>query len=78
MLYRKFEFLKEFDKLDNGKFGNKYNNIQYFGIDENKENSVWKQINVLYYNSKDDFAIIINTKTDDEIEKNERRSKKFI
>ena len=78
MLYRKFEFLKEFDKLDNGKFGNKYNNIQYFGIDENKENSVGKQINVLYYNSKDDFAIIINTKTDDEIEKNERRSKKFI
>ncbi len=67
MLYRKFEFLKEFDKLDNGKFGNKYNKIQYFGIDENTKNSVGKQINVLYYNSKDDFAIIINTKTDDEV-----------
>lgn len=67
MLYRKFEFLQEFDKLDNSKFGNKYNDIQYFGIDENTENSVGNQIKVLYYNSKDDFAIIVNTKTDDEV-----------
>ena len=67
MLYRKFEFLQEFDKLDNGKFGNKYNDVQYFGIDKNTKNSVGNQIKVLYYNSKDDFAIIVNTKTDDEV-----------
>lgn len=67
MLYRKFEFLQEFDKLDNGKFGNKYKDVQYFGIDENTEDSVGNQITVLYYNSKDDFAIIVNTKTDDEV-----------
>ena len=67
MLYRKFEFLQEFDKLDNGKFGNKYNHVQYFGIDKNTKNSVGNQIEVLYYNSKDDFAIIVNTKTDDEV-----------
>lgn len=67
MLYRKFEFLQEFDKLDNGKFGNKYKNVQYFGIDKDTKNSVRKQIEVLYYNSKDDFAIIVNTKTDDEV-----------
>ena len=67
MLYRKFEFLQEFDKLDNGKFGNKYKDVQYFGIDENTKSSVGNQIRVLYYNSKDDFAIIVNTKTDDEV-----------
>lgn len=67
MLYRKFEFLQEFDKLKNEKFGDKYNNIEYFGIDENTKNSVGNQIDVLYYNSRDDFAIIINTKTDDEV-----------
>lgn len=67
MLYRKFEFLQEFDKLENGKFGDRYDDIEYFGIDENTENSVGNQIDVLYYNSKDDFAIIINTKTDDEV-----------
>ena len=67
MLYRKFEFLQEFDKLENGKFGNKYNDIKYFGIDKNTKNSVGDQIDVLYYNSKDDFAIIINTKNNDEV-----------
>ena len=67
MLYRKFEFLQEFDKLDNDKFGKKYKNIEYFGIDKNTKNSVGKQIKVLYYNSKDDFAILINTKTNDEV-----------
>lgn len=36
-------------------------------IDESTKNSVGNQIDVLYYNSKDDFAIIVNTKTDDEV-----------
>ena len=67
MLYRKFEFLQEFDKLDNDKFGNEYKDVEYFGIDKNTENSVGNQITVLYYNSKDDFAILINTKTNDEV-----------
>jgi hypothetical protein len=67
MLYRKFEFLQEFDKLGNEKFGDKYDDIEYFGIDKNTKNSVGNQIDVLYYHSKDDFAIIINTKTDDEV-----------
>lgn len=67
MLYRKFEFIKEFDRLDNGKFGNKYNDVKYFGIDKNTQNSVGNQIEVLYYNSRDDFAVIVNTKTDDEV-----------
>ena len=67
MLYRKFEFLNEFDKLENDKFGDKYKDIEYFGIDGNTENLVGDQITVLYYNSKDDFAILINTKTNDEV-----------
>ncbi len=67
MLYRNFEFLKEFDKLDNDKFGNKYKDVKYFGIDKSTKNSVGNQIKVLYYNSKNDFAILINTKTDDEV-----------
>lgn len=67
MLYRKFEFLQEFDKLEKGKFGDEYNDIEYFGIDKNTENFVGNQIKVLYYNSKDDFALLINTKTNDEV-----------
>ncbi len=67
MLYRKFEFLKEFDKLDNDKFGNKYKDVEYFGIDDETEASVGNQIQVLYYNSKNDFALLINTTTNDEV-----------
>lgn len=67
MLYRKFEFLQEFNKLDNDKFGNEYKDVEYFGIDKNTKDSVGNQIVVLYYKSKDDFAILINTKTDDEV-----------
>ena len=67
MLYKKFEFLKEFDKLENGKFGDKYNDVEYFGIDKHTDDSIGDQIDVLYYNSKDDFAMIVNTKTDDEV-----------
>lgn len=67
MLYRKFEFLKKFDILDNGTFGSKYNNVQYFGIDNKTDSKVGEQIDVLFYNSQDDFAIKINTKTGDKV-----------
>ena len=67
MLYRKFEFLKEFDKLKSGKFGKYYDNINYFGLDSSTDDEVGDQISVLYYNSTDDFAISINTKNQDEV-----------
>lgn len=67
MLYRKFEFLNKFDKLENGKFADKFNDIKYFGIDENSDNTIKNQIEVLYYNSKNDFAISINTKNNDQV-----------
>ena len=59
MLYREFEYLYKFDTLDNGNFG-KYKDVEYFGIE--KEN-----IRVLYYNSKDDFAVVLKTKNHDEV-----------
>ena len=67
MLYKKFEFLNKFNTLENGKFGNKYDNIEYFGIDDKTENVVRDQIDVLYYNSEDDFAVVVNTKSNDEV-----------
>lgn len=66
MLYREFEFLKEFDDLGKGKFANKYNDVEYFGIGEDAE-EVKEQITVLYYNSKDDFAVKIATKNKDDV-----------
>ena len=67
MLYRKFDYLTKFDKLEKGVFGKNYKDIEYFGINNNTKEKVGNQIDILYYNSKDDFAIVVNTKTDDEV-----------
>lgn len=66
MLNKNFEFPNVFTELENGKFGN-YENVKYFGIDENTDEQVREQVAVLYYDSKDDFAIKLLTKTNDEV-----------
>jgi len=66
MLKKDFEYAKEFDKLDNGTF-EKYNNVRYFGITGRTKDQVREQVEVLFYNSEDDFALKIQTKSDDEI-----------
>ena len=66
MLYREFEYLYKFDKLDNGDFG-KYKDVEYFGINGKSNEELRSNIGVLYYNSEDDFAIILKTKNNDEV-----------
>ena len=66
MLKKKFEYPKEFSKLENGTFG-QYNDVRYFGINGKYKKEVREQIDVLYYNSEDDFALKIKTKGNDEI-----------
>lgn len=66
MLKKEFNFEKEFTDLPSGTFG-KYENISYFGINSSTDEQVKNQVEVLYYNSKDDFAIKLNTKENDEI-----------
>lgn len=66
MLKKDFEFLNEFDELEEGKFGD-YDNVKYFGIDADTEKQVREQVQVLYYNSKNDFAIKLLTKENDEV-----------
>jgi len=66
MLKKEFKFEKAFEKLSNGTFG-EYDNIKYFGIKSSDKDELRKQVNVLYYNSEDDFAIKLNTKQEDEV-----------
>lgn len=66
MLYREFEYNKKFSVLANDKFGN-YDNIKYFGINKKSTDEVRDQIEVLFYNTKDDFAIKLHTKSNDEV-----------
>lgn len=66
MLYRQFEYLKEFDYIENGTFKDRQD-VESFGLLDSTDNSVGNQIDVLYYKSNDDFAILINTKDGDEV-----------
>lgn len=61
MLKREFSYEKEFTKLENDKFANQYDNVKYFGIDDSTEDDVRKQVDVLYYTSEDDCAVVLNT-----------------
>jgi hypothetical protein len=65
MLKRNFEYQYELNKLDNQKFGDQ-DDVAFFGT-KGVKSEAYKQFEVLYYNSKDDFAIQINTKDREEV-----------
>ncbi|MBQ9267335.1 MAG: hypothetical protein IJ217_03550 [Clostridia bacterium] len=67
MLKREFTFPKVFTILKNGKFGNNQNAVKYFGINDDTEREVYNQVNVLYYNSQNDFAIVLETENNDQV-----------
>ena len=62
MLKKVFNFEKEFDELDKWYFDDKYKDIEYFWIDSDSSHKLYSQVNVLYYNSEDDFAVSLITK----------------
>ena len=66
MLKKEFEFETEFEEIENGKFG-EYDDIEFFGIETDETGSLRGQVQVLYYDSKDDFAIKLKTKQNDEV-----------
>lgn len=67
MLKKDFKFKKAFDDLEKGKFKT-YDEVNYFGIEKNSFSSELRnQVEVLYYDSKEDFAIKLKTEQEDEI-----------
>ena len=66
MLKKNFEFEKAFEELENGRFGI-HDNAKYFGIKKDETGELREQVDVIYYNSKDDFAIKLKTKQEDEV-----------
>lgn len=66
MLKRDFEFENEFTILENGKFGD-VQNVKYFGIDDETPSVVREQVEVLYYNSENEYAVVLKADDGDEI-----------
>ncbi len=70
MLHKKFTYYFAFDELENDSFRGskeKYNDVKYFGIGDSNFKALSSQVEVLYYNSKNDLAVQISTKEGDNI-----------
>lgn len=68
MLRKNFEFEKEFNKLRVGDFNNgDFKNTTYFGLSKKSPREQREQVEVLYYNSNEDFAVRLKTKDDEVI-----------
>lgn len=65
MLKKDFKFLTAFDKLKMERFGKNREKVQYFGINKDSDKILDKTVNVMFFNSSKDFAIVIYTQTDD-------------
>jgi hypothetical protein len=66
MLRRSFDYERPFIRLDDGKFNDNADNVKYYGFTDADPN-LQRQVTVLYYDSYDDFAILINTKQGDQV-----------
>lgn len=67
MLKKDFRFTNAFDKLATGNFGNSQEKVKYFGINDNSNSKLYKNVSVLFYNDDNDFAVKLYTKGKDEV-----------
>ena len=67
ILSKEFEFLTPFDKLGDWRFGRSENAVEYFGIINSSEEKLNDNVEVLFYNSENDFSVKLKTKENEEI-----------
>ena len=67
MLKKEFEFPVKFNKLQEGTFAEKYHDVDYFGLEKEADEQIRSQVEILYYNSNEDFAVKLKTKQNDEV-----------
>jgi len=66
MLKKDFEFRHEFEKLGKSLFADT-DAVEFFGLNKNAHENIRNDIQVLFYNSNQDFAVKLATKTKDEV-----------
>jgi len=65
MLKKEFEYNVAFDILEKASFNNSKKQYNYFGINSDTNEKVYKNVDVLFYNDEDDFAVQLLTKSND-------------
>ncbi len=68
MLFKKFTFIKPFDKLKYlESFASSNEKIQYFGINNASDENLNDNVEVLFYNNESDFAVKLRTNENEEV-----------
>lgn len=67
MLMKNFEFLVPFDKLGGLRFNDSEGYVEYFGINNASDESLNQNVEVLFYNNQNDFAVKMKTKENEEL-----------
>ena len=67
MLKKEFNYLEKFSELPDDTFDNSEEKVKYFGIGVSTSKDASKNVEILFYNSNEDFAIKLKTKENEEI-----------
>lgn len=67
MLKKEFNYLERFPSLNSASFNDSQEKVKYFGLDSATIYDASKNVEVLFYNSKEDFAIKLKTKEGEEV-----------
>ena len=68
MLKKEFEFLEPFSTaMGSMEFKNSENRVKCFGVDSSNKPEASKNVEILFYNSENDFAIKLKTKDGEEV-----------
>ena len=68
MLKKEFKFLETFSTAMGGlQFNNSETKVKCFGVDSSNKPEASKNVEILFYNSENDFAIKLKTKDGEEV-----------
>lgn len=67
MLKKDFNFISAFDKLASAPFNNSTQKVKYFGVNNNSSKTLRENIDVLFYNSDNEYAIRLITKENEDV-----------
>lgn len=67
MLVKNFHFIHPFEQLQSEAFKQSEQKVKYFGISKNSDAGARENVEILFYHSKEEFAIQLNTVENEEI-----------